>query len=210
MNIRNLTKERVNILKISSIVGVLAILLIISHFTYHASGLGITNSGNAKLPVAFIQGSSTANLSSASNKNNNSKQTKSTAGSTLYQLASANIKSSVKQVSSAKRSSGSRGSSGHSYPPAPVKPIVPVPPTNPAPPVVPTPPANTPEPASFSWDGYSWDRRSWGGSPAYNGLWSTSNVIGPNSSNQMTLQVTNPSGNSPYSAEFDSQKEVPP
>jgi hypothetical protein len=58
----------------------------------------------------------------------------------------------------------------------------------------------------FSWKGLNWVKRADPGSPSYNGLWSKSNVTGPDSSGYLTFHITNPNGNNPVSAEIDSTR----
>jgi hypothetical protein len=53
----------------------------------------------------------------------------------------------------------------------------------------------------------NWSKRADAGSPAYNGKWSTANITGPDSNGYVTLHLTNPTGSSPVSAEFDSTRQ---
>jgi hypothetical protein len=59
---------------------------------------------------------------------------------------------------------------------------------------------------NLSWKGLNWDKRAYAGSPSYNGLWSSSNVTGPDSNGYLTFHITNPNGNNPVSAEIDSTR----
>lgn len=75
----------------------------------------------------------------------------------------------------------------------------------------PTPtPTPTPAPTqtgSFSWKGYTWERRDYGGDPMYNGQYLPANVSNPDANGYVTLSITNPTGNSPYGAEMYSDKQ---
>lgn len=59
----------------------------------------------------------------------------------------------------------------------------------------------------FFWKGLNWTKRADAGSPAYNGKWSTSNIVGPDSNGYLTLEITNPTGSSPVSSEIDSTRQ---
>lgn len=66
-------------------------------------------------------------------------------------------------------------------------------------------PAHVPGPAGdFSWQGYEWDKRTWGGAPHYNGRWSASNVV-PQDDGSLLLRLTN-TGTSPVAAEIVSTR----
>lgn len=58
----------------------------------------------------------------------------------------------------------------------------------------------------FSWEGFNWHKRSWSGGPHYNGSFDPSNVIGPDAQGRITLNLTNPTGNAPVAAEFQSTR----
>lgn len=56
----------------------------------------------------------------------------------------------------------------------------------------------------FTWKGYTWIRRDYGGGPQYNGLFDPGNVMGPDTNDYLTLRISNPTGLAPIAAEFDS------
>jgi len=204
---KTLNIGRLNIRLICALVAV-TIVVITTHFSSQASGLSFLNAG-AKTQSIVMHDRNLINKSSPSSSTvNNSSKNINTSG-LISQLA-INVKptSPLNQASTSEtfnRSPHDKSSPQHIHI-TPTQPVTPVPPVTPTPPVTPVPPAITAVPANFTWDGYSWARRDWGGSPSYNGQWSPSNVIGPNSNNQVTLEVSNPTGSSPYSAEFDSNK----
>jgi hypothetical protein len=69
-----------------------------------------------------------------------------------------------------------------------------------------TPP--DPGPAgSFSWKGFNWEKRFWGGAPQYNRLFDAANVSNPDSNGHVTLKLTNPTGEAPVGAEFQSTRQ---
>lgn len=70
--------------------------------------------------------------------------------------------------------------------------------------------ATSPDPGpagSFSWKGFNWEKRFWGGAPHYNGLFAAANVVNPDSNGYVTLKLTNPSGDAPVGAEFQSTRK---
>ncbi|WP_175460146.1 FG-GAP-like repeat-containing protein [Arthrobacter subterraneus] len=60
---------------------------------------------------------------------------------------------------------------------------------------------------SFSWEGYNWQKRFWGGAPQFNGSYSATNVSDPDANGHVTLTLTNPTGTAPVGAEFQSTRE---
>lgn len=60
---------------------------------------------------------------------------------------------------------------------------------------------------SFSWKGFNWEKRSWGGAPQYNQAFDPANVGNPDANGYVSLKVTNPTGESPVGAEFQSTRE---
>lgn len=66
-------------------------------------------------------------------------------------------------------------------------------------------PAHLPGPrGDFRWQGYEWDKRTWGGDPHFNGRWSADNVV-PRDDGSLLLRLTN-SGTSPVAAEIVSTR----
>jgi hypothetical protein len=61
-------------------------------------------------------------------------------------------------------------------------------------------------PGDFFWKGLNWRRRTEAGAPAYNGKWGTANVLAPDANGYVTLRITNPTGSSPISAEFNTTR----
>lgn len=59
---------------------------------------------------------------------------------------------------------------------------------------------------NFSWEGFNWETRFWNGAPHYNGAWSADNVSNPDANGHVTMKITNPTGNSPVAAEFQSTR----
>ena len=59
----------------------------------------------------------------------------------------------------------------------------------------------------FNWEGFNWNKRTWAGAPMYNGQWSANNVSNPDANGHVTLSVTNPTGNAPIAAEFQSTRQ---
>lgn len=69
-----------------------------------------------------------------------------------------------------------------------------------------TPP--DPGPAgNFSWKGFNWEKRFWGGAPQYNRLFDAANVSNPDANGYVTLKLTNPTGGAPVGAEFQSTRQ---
>ncbi len=61
--------------------------------------------------------------------------------------------------------------------------------------------------ADFSWKGFNWQKRFWGGAPQFNKLFSAANVSNPDANGNITMNVTNPSGDAPVGAEFQSTRQ---
>jgi hypothetical protein len=71
-----------------------------------------------------------------------------------------------------------------------------------------TPLDPNPGPAgNFSWKGFNWEKRFWGGAPQYNRLFAAANVSNPDANGHVTLSLTNPSGDAPVGAEFQSTRQ---
>lgn len=72
-----------------------------------------------------------------------------------------------------------------------------------------TMPANQdPGPAgSFAWKGFNWEKRFWGGAPQYNKAFDAANVSSPDASGYVALRLTNPTGEAPIGAEFQSTRQ---
>lgn len=67
------------------------------------------------------------------------------------------------------------------------------------------PPTHVPGPrGDFTWQGYEWDKRTWGGDPHYNGRWSADNVV-PQDDGSLLMRLTN-SGTSLTAAEIVSTR----
>lgn len=62
-------------------------------------------------------------------------------------------------------------------------------------------------PGDFSWKGFNWVKRFWGGSPQYNGVFASANVSGPDTNGYITVSLTNPTGVAPAGAEFQSTRQ---
>ena len=60
---------------------------------------------------------------------------------------------------------------------------------------------------SFAWKGFNWQKRFWAGAPHYNGLVDATNVSDPDVNGNVTLAITNPTGNAPIGAEFLSTRK---
>lgn len=60
---------------------------------------------------------------------------------------------------------------------------------------------------SFTWKGFNWQKRFWGGAPQYNKVFDPANVSSPNAKGYVTIGVSNPTGAAPAGAEFQSVKE---
>lgn len=56
--------------------------------------------------------------------------------------------------------------------------------------------------ADFTWKGFDWWKRDYGGDPMYNGQYLTANVSAPDGNDYITLSITNPTGTSPHAAEM--------
>ena len=68
--------------------------------------------------------------------------------------------------------------------------------------------APDPGPAgSFAWKGFNWEKRFWGGAPQYNRLFDAANVSNPDANGYVTLKLTNPTGEAPVAAEFQSTRQ---
>jgi hypothetical protein len=69
-----------------------------------------------------------------------------------------------------------------------------------------TPP--DPGPAGdFPWKGFNWEKRFWGGAPQYNRLFDAANVSNPDGNGYVTLKLSNPTGEAPVGAEFQSTRQ---
>lgn len=60
---------------------------------------------------------------------------------------------------------------------------------------------------NFSWKGFNWEKRFWGGAPQYNLLFDAANVSNPDANGYVTLKLTNPTGGAPVGAEFQSTRQ---
>ena len=60
---------------------------------------------------------------------------------------------------------------------------------------------------SFSWKGFNWEKRFWGGAPQYNGKFDAANVVNPDRNGYVKLKLTNPTGSAPIGAEFQSTRK---
>jgi hypothetical protein len=60
---------------------------------------------------------------------------------------------------------------------------------------------------NFSWKGFNWEKRFWGGSPQYNRLFDAANVSNPDANGYVALKLTNPTGGAPVGAEFQSTRQ---
>lgn len=60
---------------------------------------------------------------------------------------------------------------------------------------------------SFTWKGFNWDKRFWGGAPQYNKAFDAANVRSPDANGYVTLSLTNPTGEAPIGAEFQSTRQ---
>lgn len=71
-----------------------------------------------------------------------------------------------------------------------------------------TPMDPNPGPAgNFAWKGFNWEKRFWGGAPQYNRLFDAANVGNPDANGYVTLKLTNPTGEAPVGAEFQSTRQ---
>lgn len=71
-----------------------------------------------------------------------------------------------------------------------------------------TPVDQNPGPAgSFTWKGFNWEKRFWGGAPQYNKAFDAANVGSPDASGYVSLSLTNPTGEAPIGAEFQSTRQ---
>ncbi len=71
-----------------------------------------------------------------------------------------------------------------------------------------TPMDPNPGPAgSFSWKGFNWQKRFWGGAPQYNQAFAAANVGNPDANGYVTMNLTNPTGDAPVGAEFQSTRQ---
>lgn len=71
-----------------------------------------------------------------------------------------------------------------------------------------TPLDPNPGPAgSFSWKGFNWEKRFWGGAPMYNKAFDAANVNSPDANGHITMKLTNPTGEAPVGAEFQSTRQ---
>jgi hypothetical protein len=60
---------------------------------------------------------------------------------------------------------------------------------------------------NFTWKGFNWEKRSWGGAPQYNRLFAAANVGNPDANGYVTLDLTNPTGDAPVGADFQSTRQ---
>lgn len=60
---------------------------------------------------------------------------------------------------------------------------------------------------SFTWKGFNWEKRFWGGAPQYNRLFAAANVSNPDVNGHITMSLTNPTGDAPIGAEFQSTRQ---
>jgi hypothetical protein len=71
-----------------------------------------------------------------------------------------------------------------------------------------TPLDANPGPAgSFSWKGFNWEKRFWDGAPMYNRDFDAANVSNPDANGYITMNLTNPTGEAPVGAEFQSTRQ---
>jgi hypothetical protein len=71
-----------------------------------------------------------------------------------------------------------------------------------------TPLDPNPGPAgNFTWKGFNWEKRFWGGAPQYNGAFASANVSNPDANGHITMNLTNPTGQAPVGAEFQSTRQ---
>lgn len=71
-----------------------------------------------------------------------------------------------------------------------------------------TPLDPSPGPAgNFSWKGFNWEKRFWGGAPQYNQAFAAANVSNPDANGYITMNLTNPTGEAPVGAEFQSTRQ---
>ncbi|WP_235504694.1 glycoside hydrolase family 16 protein [Arthrobacter sp. Leaf141] len=71
-----------------------------------------------------------------------------------------------------------------------------------------TPMDPNPGPAgSFSWKGFNWEKRFWGGSPQFNGQFAAANVVNPDANGYISMKLTNPTGTAPVASEFQSTRK---
>jgi hypothetical protein len=60
---------------------------------------------------------------------------------------------------------------------------------------------------SFSWKGFNWEKRFWGGAPMYNKAFAADNVSNPDANGYIRMNLTNPTGGAPVGAEFQSTRQ---
>lgn len=71
-----------------------------------------------------------------------------------------------------------------------------------------TPMDPNPGPAgNFAWKGFNWEKRFWGGAPQYNKAFDATNVSHPDANGYVTMTLTNPTGEAPVAAEFQSTRQ---
>lgn len=58
----------------------------------------------------------------------------------------------------------------------------------------------------FSWKGFNWEKRWWSGAPHYNKTFDAANVSDPDANGHITMTLSNPTGNSPVAAEFNTTR----
>ncbi|WP_189337526.1 hypothetical protein [Arthrobacter sp. AFG7.2] len=71
-----------------------------------------------------------------------------------------------------------------------------------------TPLDPNPGPAgNFTWKGLNWEKRFWAGAPQYNKAFAAANVGNPDANGYITMNLTNPTGEAPVGAEFQSTRQ---
>ncbi|HEY8702562.1 MAG TPA: hypothetical protein VIM08_16615 [Arthrobacter sp.] len=71
-----------------------------------------------------------------------------------------------------------------------------------------TPMNPNPGPAgNFAWKGFNWEKRFWGGAPQYNKAFDAANVSSPDTNGYVTMKLSNPTGQAPVGAEFQSTRQ---
>jgi hypothetical protein len=60
---------------------------------------------------------------------------------------------------------------------------------------------------NFAWKGFNWEKRFWGGAPQYNQAFAAANVSNPDANGYVTMNLTNPTGEAPVGAEFQSTRQ---
>jgi hypothetical protein len=60
---------------------------------------------------------------------------------------------------------------------------------------------------NFAWKGFNWQKRFWGGAPQYNRAFDAANVSSPDRNGYITMKLSNPTGQAPAAAEFQSTRQ---